>query len=130
MTLVYYINCIRINKIKSLITVSQIPPPIYSAADWFPLAMIDGSLRSPKQTRVWCVSGMRPIRVWSASSLRSLSSCECLLRACPVFALRPPSVHTEVSVHSVSTLRSRRVHPASTLCLRCVHFDFLESERH
>ena len=30
----------------------------------------------------------------SASGLRSLSGCQCLLRACPVFALRPGSVHT------------------------------------
>ena len=33
--------------------------------------------------------------VWSASSLRSIASCEFLRRACPVFALRLRSVHTK-----------------------------------
>ena len=109
MKLVYNIHCAY----KSLIPLSEIPPPIHSAADWFPLAMIDGSLRSSKQTRVSVclvcvrsVSGLRPVCV--------------LLRACTVFALRPPSVHTEwgrraFCVHSVLTLRSLGVNDAFTL---------------
>ena len=67
-----------------------------------------------------CVSGLRSIRVWSASSLRSLSSCECLLRACHVFALHPRSVHTErgrraFCVHCAFKTRSPRVNAAWTL---------------
>ena len=46
------------------------------------------------------------------------------VNSCPVFALRPQS---EVVVHSVSTMRSRRVHPAPTLRSRYVHFDFFRN---
>ena len=61
--------------------------------------------------------------VRSASSLRSPPGCECLLRACPVFALRPRSVHIArsacilcpVSVDAAFTLRSCCVHAAFTL---------------
>ena len=78
--------------------------------------------RSSKQTQV-SVSGLRSVCVHSAF-------CEFLLRVCPMFTLRTSTLtQSEIGVHSVSTGRSRRVHPASTLRSRCVRFDFLESKR-
>jgi len=101
MKLVYNIHCAY----KSLITLSEIPPPIHSAADWFPLAMIDGSLRSPKQTRVSVclvcvrsVSGLRPVCVHSQAA----NVC-CALALCSL-CVHPASTRSEVGVHSVSTL--------------------------
>ena len=80
--------------------------------------------------------------VWSASNLRSLPGCECLLRACPVFALHPrSSAHTErgrraCCVHWALTLRSPCVHALFTLIFqkisdtkRCVHATWTDSAR-
>ena len=60
-----------------------------------------------------CVSGLRPVCVQS-------SSCEFLLCTRPMFALRPPSVHTErgrraFCVHCAFTPRSPFVNAAFTL---------------
>ena len=113
MTLEYNINC----TFKSLVwnTTSNIIGRwlVPARDDWWLSSM---SKADPGQ----CVPGLRSIRVWFSPSLHSLSGCEFLLRACPVFALRPPSVHTEWGrrafwVHWAFTLRSPCVNAAFTL---------------
>ena len=87
--------------------------------------MIDDSLQCPKQTRVSvclvCVQSVSSLRlVWV--HCQAANSC-CALALCSL-CVHSASTRSEVGVHSVSTERSRRVNPASTLRLRCVHWFF------
>ena len=86
-----------------------------SASRW--LMALSESKADPGQ----CVSGLRSIRVWSASSLLHCQAANVCCALSIVFALRPRSVHTERSrralcVHSVLTLRQPWVNAAFTLC--------------
>ena len=88
--------------------------------------MIDGSLRSPKQTRVSvclvCVqsmSGLRPVCV----HCQAANVC-CALSI--VFALRPRGVHTE-HTHTHTHTHTRR--SACTLCTLCVNAVFTLRQR-
>ena len=110
---------------------SEIPLPILSAADWFSLEMIDGSLRCLKQTRVsvfWYAFHPCLVCVQSAFTVRLRILAAPLPCVCSASTQRPhrarsACIQCPLSVHAGFTLRQRCVHAAFTLI-------FLESDQH